>query len=90
MTHHDKVLYYIPPGAKERKAWLGRPPEVTQACDGEHCTVELPQEKHSGSLKIECRDCPAWALVEVEGRESDAKTFAMPCGRVRAWWEVEL
>jgi hypothetical protein len=67
--------------------WLGRPPADTTACDGERCTVELPREKQPGSLKIECRDCPAWALVEIDGRESDPKTFAMPCGRVRGWWE---
>ena len=84
MTHHDKALFLIPPGAKTRKDWLGRPPATTQACNGEHCTVELPKEKSPGSLKIECRDCPAWALVTVSPR-----TFVMPCGRVRMAYERE-
>ena len=87
MTHHDKFLFLIPPGAKARSNWLGRPPATTQACNGEHCTVELPKEKSPGSLKIECRDCHAWALVEVQGSVDDPKTFTMPCGRIRMSYE---
>lgn len=82
MTHHDKFLFLIPPGAKTRTDWRGRPPAETTHCNGEHCTVELPKEKSPGSLKIECRDCPAWAMVEVQGSVDDPRTFTMPCGRV--------
>jgi len=89
MTHHDKPLFLIPPGAKARVNWLGRPPATTQACNGEHCTVELPKEQSPGSLKIECRDCPAWALVSVQASVDDPKAFTMPCGRIRMAYERE-
>jgi hypothetical protein len=80
----EKKLWFIGANVKDRKGWLSRTPAPSK-CSGEQCTVKLPDAPDKGSWKIECNDCPAWALVTVEKSVSDPKSFTMPCGRVKIW-----
>ena len=81
---NEHKLYFIPANCTDRKSWLHRPP-APSTCSGTECTVKLPQAQDRGSFKIECENCPAWALVTVEKSVADPKEFTMPCGKVRIW-----
>ena len=86
MTH---TVYFIPNNAKSKNEWHHYPPEEGASCNGEACAVPLPAARWDGSFKLECRDCPAWALVAVQGSVDDPRTFVMPCGRVQMAYERE-
>ena len=86
MTH---TVYFIPKGAKSKKDWRVQVDAQATSCTGQTCTVPLPKAKDEGSFKLECRDCPAWALVTVTGRRDDPVEFTMPCGRIRMRAELD-
>lgn len=79
-------LVFIPAGATTKTQWQTHSPApaVAHSENGEQfCTVELPHPtQYSGSWKITCEHCPAWALVNVYKSVSDPKSFTMPCGRI--------
>lgn len=80
---HDKSVRFIPPAAKGTNEWRGMPPAETITCDGHTCTIELPASRDRGHLKVEREDCPAWALIAVDGGKRDLQSFMMDCGQIR-------
>ena len=87
-TRWSHPAFFIPAVAVGRKSWLELE-ALSAVRTGETCIVDLPAAKDVGSFKLECRDCSAWALVNVQASKRDPQTFEMRCGRILNWAERE-